>query len=68
MNSANQKGPKMNAANDPNRKPLNGLRKFVGVYREPSKPNQRTPVHLMNGRYVDIFDRPIDISRLVRVS
>jgi len=40
---------------------------FLGVYREPSKPNQRIPVRLYQGDLYDLFGRPITADALVRV-
>jgi hypothetical protein len=42
-------------------------RSFVGVYRERNKPNQRLPIHLENGKHVDILGNEVDLNRLVRV-
>lgn len=43
------------------------IREFVGVYREVNKPNQRIPVFKQGDSHIDLFDRDIDISKMVEV-
>lgn len=43
-------------------------RRFVGVYRAPDRPDQKIPVCEVDGQYVDVMDRVVDISTMVKVS
>lgn len=41
--------------------------KFIGVYREPNRQNQRIPIREFEGKHYNLLGNLVDLAKLIKV-